>query len=462
MILVKKSAFEKTLFNEITEIKGKIANIKNGLIVKKYNHLTKSPMQGLMYDKSRSKVSKSIIKPIILEACLRSETAAAGSGALCLDLMLRSLPDIVRKQKHQNFILEEELKSFIDKVTLSVQKLGCRPTGNSVLQHVHDLDIPDICKNILYEAYSLSGKSGVIKVKKSNAQQTKLIVQSGSNFSLNINNKFLEKGGKWENKEVNCVAIDGIIIEVSEIHHLLEMAAESKEPFVIFAREFSPEVYQTILHNFLRKTLNVIPVRVPIDEESLNRLVDIAVVCGIDVISSQKGETISASVCRGIKKVEKISIDSKGVTVYNETSTSRKNHHIKRIIDDKNNKDFLKFSQEVINEKNALIDKRLGELFSETISLEIGQNLLYEHRTIIEKIDQALREIKSHTNIGYVNKEKLIKKLNSKNFLERHLSEVLVEQEKSLYSVEAIVLSTNFAKSAIKSICSIEAVLFYN
>ena len=102
------------------------------------------------------------------------------------------------------------------------------------------------------------------------------------------------------------------------------------------------------------------------------------------------------------------------------------------------------------NLKNALIDKRLGELFSETISLEIGQNLLYEHRTIIEKIDQALREIKSHTNIGYVNKEKLIKKLNSKNFLERHLSEVLVEQEKSLYSVEAIVLSTNFAKSAIK------------
>ena len=462
MILVKKSAFEKTLFNEIKEIKGKVANIKRGLIVQKYNHLTKSPVQGLLYNKNSNKVSRSIIKPIVLEACLRSESAAAGSGEICLDLMLRSLPDIIRKQKNKNFTLEEELKNFVDNVTTHVQKLGCRPTGNSVFNHIFDLNVPDSCKDILYEAYALSGKSGVIKVKKSNDQQTKLIVQSGSNFSLCADNVFLQKNQKWENKEVNCVAIDGIIIEVSEIHHLLELASETKEPFVIFAREFSPEVRQTITHNFLRQTLNVVPVCVPIDEESLNRLVDVAVVCGVDVISSQKGETISASVSRGIKKVDKILIDKKGVTIYNESSISQKSRHIKRIIDNKKNKDFLKFSQEVINEKNALIDKRLSELFSETISLEIGQNILHEHRSIVEKIDQSLREIKSHTNIGYINKEKLIKKLNNKNFLEKHLKEILLDQEKNLYSIEAIVLSASFAKSAIKSICSIETVLFYN
>ena len=246
------------------------------------------------------------------------------------------------------------------------------------------------------------------------------------------------------------------------MHHLLEAAAESKEPFVIFAREFSPEVFQTITHNFNRGTLNVIPVRVPIDEESLNRLVDISVVCGMDVISSQKGETISASVSRGFQKVEKISIDNKGVTIYNSSTLSQKNHHIKRIIENKNNKDFLNFSQEVINEKNALIDKRLSELFSETVSLEIGQNLLYTHRSIIEKIDLSLREIKSHTNMGYIVKKRLINELNDKNFLEKQLKESLLEQEKKFYSVESIILSANFAKSAIKSICSVESVLFYN
>lgn len=462
MILVKKSSFEKTLFKEINDLKCKSDDIKEGLLVQKHNHLTKSAIQGLLYDKPHDKLSKAIVRPILLEACLRSEVAAAGSGEICLEFMLRVLPDIIRKQKNSTFETEKELKEFIDVLIKNVRELSHRPSGNSITKHINDLEIPEVCKEILFEAYNLSGKSGVIKIKKTNIQETKLIVQPGSTFSLSIDTPFLGKNEKWVSSNVNCTAIDGIVIEVSEIHHLLEEASKTKEPYIIFAREFSPEVNKTIAHNFLRGTLNVVPVCVPIDEESLNRLVDVAVVCGVDVISSQKGETISASVRRGLQKVEKILIDKNGVTIYNSSTISQKNQHIRRIISNKNNKDFLNFSQEVINEKNALIDKRLDELFSETISLEIGQNLLYEHRTVIEKLDQALREIKSHTNMGYIVKEKLIKKLNNKNFLERHLKEVLLEQEKSFYSIESIVLSVNFAKSAIKSICSVESVLFYN
>ena len=415
-----------------------------------------------MYNKTHGKLSKSIIKPIILEACLRSELAAAGSGELCLDFILNTIPDIIRKQKNKKFSLDNLMRLFVKDLVQDVKKIGRRPSGSSILTHIENLDVPEICKEILQEAYSLSGKSGVIKVKKTNSKDTNLIVRSGSNFCLNVNEIFLKNNGSWTNGLVNCVVIDGIVIDVSEIHHLLESAAESKEPFVIFARDFSPEILQTICYNFQRGTLNVVPVPVPINEDSLNRLVDIAVVCGVDVISSQKGETISASIRRGLKKVEKISINNQAVVIHNKTTTSQKNHHIRRIIESKHDRDISNFSQEVINEKNYLIDKRLDELFSETISLEVGQDLLYTHRLIVEKIDQSLREIKSHTNMGYIFKDDLIKELSEEDFLKKHLKDVLLEQEKELYSIESIILPINFAKSAIKSICSVETVLFYN
>jgi hypothetical protein len=462
MILVKKSAFEKSLIKEISEIQSKTASIKNGLLIQKYNHLTKSSIQALLYDKTNNKVSKSVIKPIILEACLRSEMIAPGSGGLCLDFVLKILPDIIRKQKSQDFILEETFNEFIKNLSKNIKSLGNRSTGSSITEHIKNLNIPAVCKLILEETYNLSGKSGVIKVKKSNKQETKIIVQNGSNFSLKPDNVFLGKSGKWINNSVNCVAVDGIVLEVSEIHHLLELATETKEPFVIFAREFSPEVSQTISHNFSRGTLNVVPVCVPLDESSLNRLVDVAVICGIDVISSQKGETISASITRGLSKVEKIVFDSKGITIHNSSTNTQKNRHIERIIETKNNEDFNSFSQEVINEKHALIDKRLSELFSETILIEVGQNLLHAHRGIIEKLDQSLREIKSHTNIGYVSKSMLMKELNDDDFLESSIKDMLLKQEKEIYSVESIILAAKFSKSIIKSICSVESVLFYN
>ena len=462
MILVKKTAFEKSLIKEINEIQRKTEGIKDGLIIQKYNQITKSSIQALLYDKTHSKISKSVVKPIILEACLRSETMAAGSGILCLDFVLKTLPVIIQKQKNQDFVLEETLNNFINNLTKNVKNLANRSTGASITRHIQNLDIPDVCKLILQETYTLSGKSGVIKVKKSNNQETKIIVQKGSNFSLNIDDVFLGKSGKWNNNEVNCVVIDGIVLEVSEIHHLLESAAESNEPFVVFAREFSPEVLHTISHNFIRGTLNVIPVCVPLDESSLNRLVDIAVVCGTDVISSQKGETISASITRGLRKVEKIAFDKKGTTIHNTGTLTQKSMHIERIIANKNDEDFSNFSQEVINEKQALVDKRLSELFSETVAIEIGQNLLHKHRSVVEKIDQALREIKSHTNIGYVNKTSLMKELDSSDFLEKSIKDILLEQEKEIYSVESIVLSVKFSKAIIKSICSVESVLFYN
>ena len=116
MILVKKSAFEKALFKEIKELKDKTDNIKSGLMLQKYDSLTTSSVQGLMYDKTCRKISKSIIKPIILEACIRSEMSAAGSGDLCLDLILGTLPDIIRRQKKHNFDLEDVLKEFINNI----------------------------------------------------------------------------------------------------------------------------------------------------------------------------------------------------------------------------------------------------------------------------------------------------------------------------------------------------------
>ena len=148
-----------------------------------------------------------------------------------------------------------------------------------------------------------------------------------------------ENNSKWEASEVKCVCIDGIIESVSEIHHILEKLNSLQQPAVLFARGFSMEVISTLSVNARRGTLNVAPVVVGYTIEHANTLKDIAIACGGDVVSSLKGELISAIDLDEVPTVEKVCITSAGVMISHRYSKKNVNNHVKKI--QKNRQELL-------------------------------------------------------------------------------------------------------------------------
>ena len=120
-------------------------------------------------------------------------------------------------------------------------------------------------------------------------------LESGYNFKIQVEKKYItRKTSKMYN--VRCFVIDGFIESVGEIHYLLEEASKTKENYIIFARNISEDVMSTISYNVQRETINVVPVVVGFDENTLNILNDISLCTNSDLVSSHKGDLISSSV----------------------------------------------------------------------------------------------------------------------------------------------------------------------
>jgi hypothetical protein len=149
-----------------------------------------------------------------------------------------------------------------------------------------------------------------------------------------------------------AVLIDGIIESVSEIHHILESANNTKIPVIIFARGFSEEVLGTLYTNYGRGTLDVLPVLVGHDLESINKLVDIAHTCNSDVISSLKGELISSINFDEIQHVGYVVIEPNKVKIHNTSATpavTKQINNIRNLIQQESNSDKINFYEKRIS-----------------------------------------------------------------------------------------------------------------
>jgi chaperonin GroEL (HSP60 family) len=462
MILLKKHNFQKAVLNEVTALSSNIEASKDGLFIAKFDMLTNSALQTIFCDKKINPVSSKIIRPIILESCVKAEEAAGGAGEICLKYLTELLPSAIQlTRSSNNFDINELLDNDFKNIISYIKTIGERSSKKSVQKHINDINADTVFKELIEKAVLLAGKSARITLEKSTQEETKIIIKNGCNFDVSVNASLLGTKSKWEKSSANCFVVDGFIEEVSEIHHLLEKASETGEPYVIFARDFSPEVLSTVSFNLKRGTIDVLLVKVSIDEENLNALVDIAVVCGTDVVSSYKGETISASIRREMCKVDKIICRSHSVTIENTKTKNSKEAHINRIKSQLNEKNDQRFSIDIQEEKRKLINNRISRLFSETIIVSVGKEFTGNYKDAIEKLDSAFRELKSHTQVGYIQTARFLSYENH-DISSSCIKNVLKTTEREVIPVTSIVFATKFAHSAVKSICSVEAVLFYN
>lgn len=263
-----------------------------------------------------------------------------------------------------------------------------RATANDLNKFVWEpLKIIDskLC-SMLIEALDLVGFGGKIIVEKSTADMDSIELIKGYTFDLQAC-----WPGSFKMDNAKVVVIDGFVESVSEIHHLLEHFHDSKETGIILARGAAPDVLSTLRVNWDRGSLKLLPIIVPFDIDGINTLVDIAVVSGSDVTSSNKGNLISSIQCDKLPKVQSIEVHDAKLCIRNDRTYSAVVSHVS----------FLKKRQEAqenVSDVSSLYDRRIRSLTPNHVVIRLKDDYRYVWRN--QHIDLALRKMKSLVDFG--------------------------------------------------------------
>jgi len=227
--------------------------------------------------------------------------------------------------------------------------------------------------------YSVSVQKSILKdifVEKNNIL----------NFDLDYDNSFL--GGKDFHKMNNYkfIIIDGYIESIGEIHHLLDQANRTKIPHVIFCFGMSEEVSHVIKYNNTQSKLEVMPVIIKFDENTINVLNDIAVLHKDNIVSSKTGETISQAVRRELPVGKEIIFHKSGFKI----------KPVANDIDLIAHRNFLskRINEATHKESKNLIIKRLKRFTCKSVKIHIP-NKIYQNNDFMRELDYMLRFIKN-------------------------------------------------------------------
>ena len=296
---------------------------------------------------------------------------------------------------------------------------------------------------MIMQATQLAGHSGQIFVDKEFASATCIELLNGYTFPYGACPEFIvsTKIKTWKETGVKCLIIDGVIEKVSEIHHVLQYFFEERWPGVIIARGFGEEVLGTLVSNYNRQTLNIVPVSVPYDLEGVNALVDIAVTCNTDVVSSIKGELISSIDPTEIATVEKITLSSK-LIISNPIAECNVRYHLSQILEQK---------KSAMQSKKELLDKRTKSLSSVCTHIKIDSH--QKNRELcFNRIDHGIKLFKEMSAHGVIHLENISEQLQNKSIQE--VIQLFLDSGYQCLPAQSLILGCKVGEEIANSILS--------
>jgi len=408
---VDRNNFHASVLRETKRIRKDIFDSSASIFAYSGKRISKSYIQRYIYESAIENIS-SIFKDMALDACFKSETASGGVGDDTFEIIIETTPSVISKAQalspHQMKDYLREKESFwIDYFIKNSSHLDRSSFRKITRDAFPDSDLRDI----IFETIRLSGADSPIFVKRSNKKDTIVKKDMGFVFNLSIDDRLKNLiRGTWKRKDVNCAVIDGMIESESEIHHLLQLAAETKEPFLVFCRGMSDTVASTISFNLARETIDLIPVSVGFDENTLNILNDIAIVVGCDIVSHLQGDLISTCI-KKLGTIDRVEIEkNKKISISCRNSNKKLAHHLKYLKDKK--------SKTEAGGVSDLIENRIRSLSSNKVTIETGTDLCAEFPDVIEKFDFFFRSLRAYmvSGITNVNDEKNLDDFDKKIF----------------------------------------------
>jgi chaperonin GroEL len=335
----------------------------------------------------------------------RSEVLSFGAGLYSLHFILAAISDMLRANKHLG-ANDYELSQEYQKTLESLKTLFFQHTKPPTMKDLESV-VSKTCANnpvvqtAIMEAIKLSGIDGKIVIE--DGKQSSFLLEQKPGYSFKLKPySYLLPNGTWNRNQCKVLMVDGFVENISEIDHLLLKAHETRQPMVIFSTGFSEEVVATIKTNNDRAIFDINLVRIPVDVNSINMIVDIAVVCGAQPVSSLSGQSLTLVKWNELATIDKINVRLSETAIQHEKSKFHVLAHMKSLLEKRNQSSYLE-------DLENLIDLRLRTLASDTTTIHLPDVSFSENSTIRVQIDNGLRAIKAVMQNGIVDLDGVLK-----------------------------------------------------
>ena len=334
---------------------------------------------------------------ILIEAILKSDMSAPGAGIYCAIFATKFLLEFMKLAPHKAKAVLD-IREECTKLARFSSIVGFQEAISASFDYINN----EAAKEIAEYCMNHAGLDGKISVTHGESL-TKVILSSGYDFKISPPPAFILSSGSqdWTLFNFVPILIDGIIETVGEIHHILEKCSNEKIPAVIFCRGMSEEVIATLAANYKRKTLNIIPVVVPVDMASINMLKDIAVITGNDITSSLKGELISKIAIEEINTAKKAIIKNGAVKIIDEKNALSVLVHTRALARQRN--------EEYIPEKITLLNNRIKNLSAICAEVFLGPDLGFSREEVGRQIGASIKVFNSVCHFGLISVDDIIK-----------------------------------------------------
>lgn len=362
----------------LRRVRNKLATVKKiatALVRDRGRPLVHTHMQVVFNTKHAPAFDRAIHEALMTHA-LRAEKLGPGGFDRTIELVLERLEARGGRQLPQHVVPRASTASDVERIVrLHTSRAGVRTAA------------------MLQQALQLAGFGGRIIIEKTHSSTPSVELVRGYTFDLT---PILALDVSFVKPRVVC--IDGYIEEVSEIHHLLEAAAEAKEPVVLFVRGMSDDVKHTLKVNYDRGSLRVLPIAVKFDLEGMNSLNDLSVVCGCDLVSSLKGDLISGIKFHEAPHVDQVTVFKGRTVVANSSTHAAVAAHVANL--------RKRREDEQVDDKGKLFDKRIKSLSPNHVVIRLPDDKDYV--VCSQGIDNALRAVKSAVDFGVTETGELV------------------------------------------------------
>lgn len=313
------------------------------------------------------------------------------------NLIISSLVKINRACPHA---IELYIKCLNDSSTINDTGLRGRRVSSTEIINCLKEDCDDLfmLNNMddLIMAVNVAGASGSISTKISSSVEETLVVDSGFIAGCFLSEFFEGYLDNFDFSSCKVFVINGKIIEVSEIHHILEHCYNTKQKAIIVSTGYSDDVNNTLFVNWQKGNTSVIPFIIEDSVASVNEIKDIATVCGVTPVTKDIGNRLSSVDTEDYKDVRvSYNAASKRLSIIPGEQQLARINNLRSSIK-------KKLNESSVDDVRDILESRLSKLSLRNVILDLKADP-HEKPIIDDKLDSFFSHISRCANQGVIN-----------------------------------------------------------
>lgn len=245
---------------------------------------------------------------------------------------------------------------------------------------------------IVSKAVSAAGKYGTINIERSPSYDTHIHNNAGFHFNSGYTSGYFVTDSASQvavYEDALILLVDKNIDKPSDLADVLEYSIKQSSPIVVIANDFSTDVTNFLVNNYLHRTIKVLPIKTPGFGEGRTRfLEDLGVLC--DAIVAKDNILV-----HNLGRINKIDSSINGTYIYNTPdNTEYRDEYVNNLIRARDN----------------VTDAFLAEKYSERIAmLTTGITTIYvgaysdlEAKELMDRVEDAVCATKAALEDGIV------------------------------------------------------------